>query len=113
MGPLVMPSASAQDALTGPGACGTPQAGAYLDRCGYGPRQPLLVISPFAKRNFVDHSVTDQSSILRFIEDNWNLGPIGDQSFDALAGTLDNMFSFQGPDNDKLILNDQTGEPVH
>ena len=113
MGPLVMPSASAQDALTGPGACGTPQAGAYLDRCGYGPRLPLLVISPFAKRNFVAHSVTDQSSILRFIEENWHLGRIGDQSFDALAGTLDNMFSFKGPENDKLLLNDQTGEPVH
>jgi len=113
MGPIVMPSASAQDALTGPGACGTPQPGAYPDRCGYGPRQPLLVISPFAKQNFVDHSVTGQSSILRFIEDNWNLGRIGNQSFDALAGTLDNMFSFQGQDNDKLILNDQTGEPVH
>jgi len=113
MGPLVMPSASPEDALTGTGACGTPQAGAYLDRCGYGPRLPLLVISPFAKRNFVDHSVTDQSSILRFIEDNWNLGRIGNQSFDALAGTLDNMLSFQGPQNDKLILNDQTGEPIH
>jgi phospholipase C len=113
MGPLVMPSASPQDALTGPGACGTPQAGAYLDRCGYGPRLPLLVISPFAKRNFVAHSVIDQSSILRLIEDNWNLGRIGNQSFDALAGTLDNMLSFQGQENDKLLLNDQTGEPVH
>jgi phospholipase C len=111
--PIVMPSASPQDALTGDGTCGTPQAGAYQDRCGYGPRQPLLVISPFAKHNFVDHSVTDQSSILRFIEDNWNLGRIGDQSFDALAGTLNNMLSFQGQDNDKLILNDQTGESVH
>jgi phospholipase C len=113
MGPIVMPSASPQDALTGPGMCGTPQAGAYLDRCGYGPRQPLLVSSPFAKHNFVDHSVTDQSSILRFIEDNWNLGRIGNQSFDALAGTLNNMFRFRGQENDKLILNDQTGEPVH
>jgi phospholipase C len=114
MGPIVMPSASAQDTLTGTNACGgTPQQGAYQDRCGYGPRQPLLVISPFAKQNFVDHSVTDQSSILRFIEDNWNLGRIGNQSFDALAGTLDNMFSFQGQNNDKLILNDQTGQPVH
>ena len=113
MGPLVMPSASSQDALTGPGACGTPAAGAYLDRCGYGPRQPLLVISPFAKRNFVAHSVSDQSSILRFIEDNWHLGRIGNQSFDALAGTLDNMFNFQGGENDKLLLNDLTGEPVH
>jgi phospholipase C len=113
MGPLVMPSASAQDALTGTGACGTPQAGAYLDRCGYGPRQPLMVISPFAKQNFVDHSVTDQSSILRFIEVNWNLGRIGNQSFDALAGSLNNMFAFQGQENDKLMLNDQTGEPIH
>jgi phospholipase C len=113
MGPLVMPSASPQDALTGIGLCGTPQPGTYLDRCGYGPRLPLLVISPFAKRNFVDHSVTDQSSILRFIEENWHLGRIGNQSFDALAGTLDNLFDFQGPDNDKLMLNDQTGEPVH
>src|SRR5215470_12677211 len=113
MGPLVMPSASPEDALTGPGLCGTPQPGAYLDRCGYGPRLPLLVISPFAKRNFVDHSVTDQSSILRFIEENWKLGLIGNQSFDARAGTLDNMFSFQGQENDKLMLNDQTGEPIH
>jgi phospholipase C len=113
MGPLVMPSASAQDALTGTGMCGTPQPGAYPDRCGYGPRLPLLVISPYAIRNFVDHAVTDQSSILRFIEDNWNLGRIGNQSFDALAGTLDTMFDFHGQDNDKIILDDQTGEPVH
>jgi len=65
------------------------------------------------RRTFVDHSVTDQSSILRFIEDNWNLGRIGDQSFDALAGSLGNMFNFASADNDKLILDDQTGEPVH
>ena len=31
-----------------------------LGRCGYGPRLPLLVVSPWARRNFVDHSVTDQ-----------------------------------------------------
>jgi phospholipase C len=110
---VVMPSAAPQDALTGTGACGTPQPSAYPDRCGYGPRQPLLVISPFAMANFVDHSVTDQSSILRFIEDNWGLGRIGDQSFDALAGSLNNMFNFSGPDNDKLMLDDETGEPVN
>ena len=40
-------------------------------RCGYGTRMPLLVVSPFAKRNFVDHTLTDQTSVLRFIEDNW------------------------------------------
>ncbi len=43
----------------------------------------------------MDHTLTDQSSILRFIEDNWNLGRIGDQSFDAIAGSLMNMFQFE------------------
>src|SRR5262249_29154950 len=80
MGPIVSQSNSAQDALTGAGSCGTAKAGAYLDRCGYGPRQPLLVISPFARQNFVDHTSTDQSSILRFIEDNWQTGRIGNSS---------------------------------
>jgi phospholipase C len=55
-------------------------------RCGCGPRQPLLVLSPFAKKNFVDHTLTDQSSVLRFIEDNWKTGQIGGGSFDQIAG---------------------------
>jgi len=42
----------------------------------------------------VDHSIIDQTSILRFIEDNWNLGRIGDQSFDAKAGSILGMFDF-------------------
>jgi phospholipase C len=110
MGPVVMHSNIAEDQLTGDGACGTAKEGTYQGRCGYGPRLPLLVISPFAKQNFVDHSVTDQTSILRFIEDNWNLGRIGDQSFDALAGTLANMFDFQRRSDNKLLLDNQTGE---
>ncbi len=64
---------SANDAANGSGLCGIPTTGAYLDRCGYGQRLPFLVISPFAKPNFVDHTITDTTSILRFIEDNWNL----------------------------------------
>ena len=35
---------------------------------------------------FVDHTLTDQSSVLRFIEENWGTGQIGDGSFDQLAG---------------------------
>src|SRR5215831_6536114 len=89
------------------------KAGAYLDRCGYGPRQPLLVISPFARQNFVDHGVTDQSSVLRFIEDNWGLGRIGNQSTDAIAGSLLPMFDFSKDDGDRrLILNPVTGQPT-
>ena len=63
-------------------------------RCGYGPRIPLLVISPFARQNFVDHTMTDQSSIVRFIEDNWLGGQRILGSFDAIAGPLNNMFDF-------------------
>ena len=69
-----------------------------------------MVISPFAEVNFVDHTITDQSSILRFIEDNWNLGRIN-ASFDDLAGPLNNMFDFgKGPKAAKLFLNPATGE---
>lgn len=110
MGPTVDTSASSADALTGAGSCGTPKPGAYLDRCGYGPRLPLMVISPYAKKNFVDHTLTDQSSILRFVEDNWSLGRIGDQSTDAQAGSLNGMFDFSNLSNQTLYLNPSTGE---
>ncbi len=79
---------------------------------------PLLVVSRYAKSNYVDHSTTDQTSILRFIEDNWRLGRLGNFSFDAKAGSLANMFAFgpgrsggRGPH--KLFLDPQTGERGH
>ena len=112
MPPIVNQSNTPADALTGPGACGQSVAGSIQGRCGYGPRLPLLVISRFAKTNFVDHSLTDQSSILRFIEDNWNLGRIGGGSLDAIAGSLFNMFDFSHGFADKLILDPSTGEPT-
>ena len=90
-------------------ANGVPAAGGYADRCGPGPRQPLVVISPFAKKNFVDHTETDQASILRFIEDNWHTGTIGDSSADATAGSMNAMFNFHHERNDKVLLNEQTG----
>jgi len=123
MGPIVNQSTSPADALTGPGACGdgstalpgidssNPHA---QGRCGYGPRQPLLVISPWAKQNFVDHTVTDQTSVLRFIEDNWLGGErIGQGSFDSLANSITQMFDFKAPRNSgRLFLDPTTGEPV-
>ena len=112
MSPIVNQSQGTADQLTGAAQCGTSApAGGYQDRCGYGPRLPLLVVSPWARQNYVDHSVTDQSSILRFIEDNWNLGRIGDSSYDAKAGTLVNMFDFSHANNGHLLLDPSTGEP--
>src|SRR4029077_1778071 len=101
-GPIVNPSAATSsnpadaDQFNAPGKCGNgapladSNGNAIQGRCGYGPRLPFLVISPWAKENFVDHTVTDQSSALRFIEDNWGTGRLGNGSFDQLAGPIDN-----------------------
>jgi phospholipase C len=56
-----------------------------------------MVISPWAKSNFVDHTQTDQSSLLLFIENNWNLGKVGGGSFDAIANPITTMFDFSQP----------------
>jgi phospholipase C len=94
------PSTTVADALTGAGSCGTgtPVAG-QQGRCGYGPRMPLLVISPWSKQNYVDHTLTDQSSITRFVEDNWQLSRIPG-SMDAKAGSLNGMFDFAAKTGD-------------
>ena len=122
LGQIVNSSKSAADALTGPGTCGSGVTALHgitaahaQGRCGYGPRQPLLVISPWAKHNFVDNTVTDQTSVIRFIEDNWLGGErIGDGSFDVIANSIGSMFDFhQVVSNDLLILNEDTGEPVN
>jgi phospholipase C len=116
LAPIVSTSSDpSNDALLGPsGLCGTSKSEAYLDRCGYGPRLPFVAISPYAKQNYISHTLNDQSSITRFIEDNWDLGRIGDQSFDAIAGSIQDVFDFN-PRNSplfpahKLILNPNTG----
>ena len=72
MSPIMNQSQTARDALTGAGLCGSNAAkvaGGYQARCGYGTRLPFLIVSPWANQNYVDHHVTDQTSIIRFIED--------------------------------------------
>ena len=121
MGPIVNQSTNAADNLLGAGSCGDgstalPGIGSphAQGRCGYGPRLPLLVISPWSKTNFVDHTVTDQTSIIRFVEDNWLNGQrIGAGSFDTIANTIATMFDFSKAESKgKLILDPTTGEVV-
>ena len=94
VGPIVDQSAVSDDNFAGPGSCGSGSNTATQGRCGYGPRLPLLLVSPYAKVNYVDHEVTDQSSVLRFIEDNWSLGRLPAGSTDAIAGSLMGLFNF-------------------
>jgi phospholipase C len=132
---VVNPSLSPADNLTGTtlsgptsGRCGPmPQTSAPLGgeqgRCGFGPRLPMIVISPFAKQNDVDHNLSDQASTINFVEYNWGLPGIAGSFDQALAKTdkaehtqfdLAGMFDFGSKHPARpLVLNPTTGEPVH
>ncbi|MFI6346080.1 phospholipase C [Streptomyces sp. NPDC050560] len=99
----------------GPACQAGPRAkGGYQDRCGPGPRLPLLVVSPYSKVNSVDHHQTQQSSVVRFIEDNWRLGRIGDASFDADSGSLNGMFDFRHSNKKQVLLrSDGSVKSIH
>jgi phospholipase C len=56
---------------------------------------PTIIISPWAKRGFVDHTAYDTTSILRFIEWRWSLPPLGTR--DANANNLLAAFDFSQP----------------
>ena len=91
--------------------------GSINDRCGYGPRLPLVVISPYTRSNYVSHNVTDQSSVTSFIENNWLHGQrIGSGSYDKIAGNLagrGGVLDFNvRPQFKPLILNPTTGAVV-
>jgi phospholipase C len=127
------PSLSPADNLTNTtftlptsGQCGpNPQTTAPLageqGRCGFGPRLPMLVISPYSRVNDVDHNLTDQASILNLIEYNWHLPGIPGSADQVLSGLdrsrglkfdLAGMFDFKHPQGQQLILGTVTGEPT-
>jgi phospholipase C len=122
LGAITNQSSSSADELLGTGSCGDgttalpgPNGEHVQGRCGFGPRLPMLVISPYAKRNYVDHTLTDQSSIIHFVEDNWLGGErIGQGSFDALSGSINGMLDFNTfPQARPFVLDQSTGEPVN
>jgi phospholipase C len=119
LAPLITESQTSLDELTGTGQCGSmlsqvpvnsagqPEQG----KCGLGPRLPFLVISPFAKSNFVDSTLIDQSSFVKFIEYNWRVPALGNGAADTAAGSILSMFNFRSC-NPPLFLDPSTGEPV-
>jgi phospholipase C len=110
MDTVVNQSDATNDELAAPGSCGVTPPGGNPGRCGYGPRLPFLVISAYSKQNYVDHRMVDQSSIIRFIEDNWGLGRIGGDSNDVKAGSLFGFFDFKdGNRAPRVILDPSTG----
>jgi phospholipase C len=117
--PTTHPSFSTTaDALNGAGICGvvgtTEPAGVngmpVHGRCGPGTRTPFVVISPYAKKNYVSHVLITQASIPQFIEDNWLKGErLGGGSFDATTGSIVDMFNFKRADSAELFLDPTFG----
>jgi acid phosphatase len=63
-----------------------------IDKWGPGTRIPAIIISPFAKKGYVDHTRYETVSILSFIEKRWGLKPLN--SRDKNANPLQNALSF-------------------
>lgn len=68
---------------------------AYVDYDGLGPRLPMLIISPYAKRGYVSHTHYEHGSILRFTEDVFGLPRLS--ASDKRAKSLANCFDFSRP----------------
>jgi phospholipase C len=96
----------------------TPLAGEQ-GRCGFGPRLPMLAISPCASADTVDHNLSNQASIINFIEYNWSLPGIAgsfdqaEKGLDASEGVpfdLAGMFDFSNCNQPTLPLDPATGQ---
>jgi phospholipase C len=85
-------------------------------RCGYSQRLPMVVISPWTRDNYVSNNLTDTTSVVKFIEQNWLHGQTIPGSFDATSGSLDargGLLDFNTrPHFEPLILNPTTGAVV-
>ena len=121
--PIRSSSDATADQLNGAGVCGTGTHPLGLSgqpvngRCGPGTRVPFILISPWARPNYLAHGLITQSSIVQFIEDNWLPGDrIGNGSFDKSISGEPIMSMLQlkaGTGNvPKLLLDPTTGLPL-
>ena len=85
---------------------GQPEQG----RCGLGARMPFLLVSPWARSNYVSSTLLDQASVVKFIEDNWHVPAMGNGASDAAAGSSSLMFDFNGKPQRPVFLNPKNGE---
>jgi len=117
--PIINPSSTTADVH-----CTNPNVAQPLaneqGRCGFGPRLPLILVSPWAKTNYVDHDLSDQASFINFIEYNWHLPAIPGSFDQALASEnkaegipfdLAGMFDFKHASNEPTFpLRPSTGQ---
>ncbi len=87
-----------------------------VDAYGYGPRVPMIVISPYAKQHYISHYTYDLTSVLKFIEDRWHLKNLTTR--DGRANGMEDCFDFEAPQAAPLVIQVPPGlksklDPVH
>jgi phospholipase C len=80
-----------------------PQVDAY----GYGFRVPALLISPYARRGYIDSTTLDATAVLKFIEDLHGLAPLSERS--ARANSLLGAFDFTQPPRRPALVGSERG----
>ena len=72
---------------------GTTGADCHFTYTGY--RVPIIVVSPYSKKHYVDHTVSDHTAILKLIETRFNLSSL--TARDAAQADMTQFFDFSGP----------------
>ncbi len=73
-----------------------------VDNYGYGFRVPALLISAYARQGYIDHTQLDHTSILKFIEENWDIQPLAER--DAKANNFLSAFDFISPPREPVFI---------
>lgn len=73
-----------------------------VDEFGYGFRVPGIMVSPYARSGVIDHTLLDHTSILKFIESNWNIPPLAKR--DARANNFTSAFDFASPPREPIFV---------
>jgi phospholipase C len=81
-----------------------------VDKFGYGFRVPALLVSPYAKRGYIDNTTLDFTSILRFIENNWGVKPL--TSRDAHAQSIATGFDFKQTPRPAVFTSEARGSTL-
>ncbi len=81
-----------------------------IDERGYGFRVPSLLVSPYARKGRIDHTLLDHTSILKFIEENWNIPPLAER--DAKANNFTSSFNFSASPRSAVFISSTREEPA-
>jgi phospholipase C len=73
-----------------------------VDEFGYGMRVPAFMVSAYARRGYIDSTVLDFTSVMKFIEENWNIEPLAER--DANANSFMSAFDFSISPREPVFL---------